>query len=92
MNDMTATPIDLCCAALWWAWVPGVAFRRVAVPIIPGYERAKLAWLRARIGAGIQREGGQIVAIVVDDFCDAIAHVSGNGFAFAEYFMCDGIE
>src|SRR6185503_1855515 len=38
------------------------------------------------------RKGGQVVTVVVHDLADAVAHVAGDSFAFAQYFAGDGIE
>ena len=45
-----------------------------------------------RVGARIEREGGQVVAVVVQDLADAIAHVALDGLAFAQHLPRHGVE
>ena len=45
-----------------------------------------------RVGARIQRERRQILAVIAGDLGDAIAHVSGNGLSLAENLARHGIE
>src|SRR5262249_41721629 len=45
-----------------------------------------------RVRACVQRKRGQIMAIVVHDLADAIAHVALHSLALAEHATRDGIE
>ncbi len=47
---------------------------------------------QSRVGARIERERRQIMAVVVHDLGDAITHVPGDGLAFAENLARHGVE
>ncbi len=47
---------------------------------------------KARVGARVERERGEVVAIIVHDLRDAVVHVAGNGLTFPQHLARDRIE
>src|SRR5688572_24057130 len=45
-----------------------------------------------RVGARVERERGKVLAIVVQDLAETIAHVALDGLAFAQHPACHGVE